>query len=76
MEPIVEVVIGECGIEDHVAVVFQIGRLAATGQTGPAVEEEDFHLVFDSKAAKAIIWRAQCSERQEYSQSRIAFPHE
>ena len=39
----VEIVIGESGIEDGVAVAGKVGRFAATGDGGPAVQEEDSH---------------------------------
>ena len=40
---LLKIVIGQSGIEDGVASVFEEGWLTATGHAGPAVEEEDSH---------------------------------
>jgi len=40
---LVEVVVGEGGVQDLVAVVWEVGRLEAAGGRLPAVEEEDGH---------------------------------
>ena len=42
----VEVVVGQSWIENFVAVIFEVRRFAATGDAGPAVEEEYFHFGF------------------------------
>ena len=39
----VEIVVGEMGVEDFVAVVYEVGRLSAARCRLPAVEEEDLH---------------------------------
>ena len=50
----IEVVIGQWGIEDFVAVVLEVGRLQAAWSRLPTVEEEDLHLSYaDLVAAPA-----------------------
>ncbi len=39
----IEVVVGECEIEDGVAVGFEVSRLEAAWSRLPTVEEENFH---------------------------------
>lgn len=40
----IEIVVGQGRVEDFVAVVPETGRLSATWNAGPAVEEEDLHV--------------------------------
>ena len=49
-----KVFVGELGVQDFVAVVFQEGRLGAARHTGPAVEEEDYHDVRTRLRFRAI----------------------
>lgn len=37
-----KVVVGRCGVENLVAVIFEVRWFAATGDAGPSVEEEGF----------------------------------
>jgi hypothetical protein len=38
-----EIVIGKCGIQDFVTMIFEKRRFQAARSRGPAVEEEEFH---------------------------------
>ena len=42
---LIEVIVGQCWIDDLVAVLFEVGRLFATRHRGPAVKKQDAHVL-------------------------------
>jgi hypothetical protein len=50
LDCLLEVLVGQLGVDDFVAVVRQVGRFDAAWNRLPAVKEEDFHgfVLFDA----------------------------